>query len=156
MCLPKCTALSFTLMDWDLALQEHSWAISVELDQTTGLILQLTELLEIWHGTEKKICWVVRLTGESESAIIPVTQIREVGAGQEQMGMFFHYTWLETGVRDSRLKLRSTAPKSSILSYFLWFQMHNWWGKNIKHILNSSLKQASSAGILELFCFSPT
>lgn len=66
----------------------------------TGLILQLTELLEIWPGTKKKICWVVCLSGVSKSIIIPVTQVREVGAGQEQMGMFFYYTWLETEVRE--------------------------------------------------------
>lgn len=111
----------------------------------------------------KKIIWeVVHLAGVSESTNIPATQIREVGAGKEQMGMFFHYAHLETEVRDR--KLRPTAPKSSILSYHfhpkcitgkgagIWFQWQQgllWNTASTPH-----LKEPPSQS--ELLCCSPT
>lgn len=75
---------------------------------------------------EKGIWEVVQLAGVSESTIIPTTQIREAGAGWDQMGMIFL-------IHDWRLKSetenRPTASKELYCSLFLPPQMHNWEGR---------------------------
>lgn len=46
--------------------------------------------------TEKRIIYnAVHLAGVCESTCVPATQGKEGGAGQGQMGLFYHYTCME-------------------------------------------------------------
>lgn len=59
----------------------------------TVLILGLTRLwkYDLPQKGKKIILEVAHLAGVSKSMFIPATQIREVGAGQEQMGILLLY-----------------------------------------------------------------
>lgn len=129
--------------------------IWMELGQQVSYVgLQGCWKYDLVQKGKKRIWEAVRLAGVSESTIIPATQIREVGAGRETLGMFFHYTCLESEVRDQ--KLRPAAPRSSILSYPFHPKCVTgkegsrhlvWMGTRTvkKLILNSSLKTALSS-----------